>query len=317
MGRITTIPNQSTQITQIKARHFYRWCAFFVVLFFITDSYASGIEKQYPSRLWQVQRADVANGKPSYILGTMHLADKDIVNLPPHIDSVVRKASSLTLEVKLDASAYRTMSKLSTLNGAKTLSDLIGHKDFKTVVSILKPRGITEFGLQRLKPWVVGLMLNYPPLSLDPVLDYSLQLRFERKGKPIYQLETAQEQIQLFNGLSLKEQIHFLKYSLSQYKNYDFYFNQMKKHYLNDDLDSLEALAKQQMGDVEESYLKKLFVELIDKRNLKMVDRMGVRLREGNALIAVGALHLTGDYGLIQILKDLGYTVTPITAKSH
>lgn len=289
--------------------------AFFVTCFCLFFSVAGNVqatEKSYPSRLWQIDLPKSKQLKASYLLGTMHLADKAIVNLPPHINRVVDKADSLTVEVKLDSGSFRTMSEYSALKGKKTLSDLIGDNTFNQVLDILRNRGINKYGLQRLKPWVVGLMLNYPPPSLDPVLDYSLQLRFANAGKPVYQLETAEEQIRLFNRLSLQDQVKFLRFSLQQQENFDGYLEAMKRLYLADDLDGLQALANEQMGDVSEPYLEELFQELIDKRNLTMVDRMRVRIHEGNALIAVGALHLTGDYGIIAILRELGYRVVPI-----
>lgn len=268
---------------------------------------------QYPSRLWKVVDPERTDVKPSFLLGTMHLADKEIVALPPHIDTVVQQADSLTIEVKLGNDAFKVMSELSALDGPKTLSDLLGEATFDRVVTVLKPHGVNRYGLERLKPWVVGLMLNYPPPSLDPVLDYSLQMRFSRSNRPVHQLETIHEQIQIFNKLSLSDQIKFLRYALAQQANFDTYLERMKQLYIADDLDGLQALAKTQMQDVKEAYLVNLFQELIDKRNLRMVARMENRLEEGNALIAVGALHLTGDYGIIQLLRDLGYQVNPVT----
>lgn len=317
MGRL--IVNNSTRRYR-KAHHPSGWRAFFIfaVFGFWLSSAALGTPKteadkpRYPSRLWQVTVPQAPSIEPSYLLGTMHLPDREIVQLPPHIDQVVAAADSFTMEVKLDGNAYKTFSSLSALNGNETLSDLVGEATFRELVSVLKPRGLNRYGLERMKPWVVGLMLNYPPPSLDPILDHKLQMRFMRAGKPVYQLETAQEQIQIFNKLSLPDQVRFLRYSLEQQKHFDDYLATMKKHYINDDLDALQAQASAQMKEVDADYLKGIYQDLIDRRNLRMVDRMRARLHQGNALIAVGALHLTGDYGIIEILRQLGYRVTPV-----
>ncbi|MCG8668663.1 MAG: TraB/GumN family protein [Pseudomonadales bacterium] len=268
-------------------------------------------EQQYPSRLWKIEHPKQET-RPSYLLGTMHLSDKDIVNLPPHIDSVVARTDSLAIEVKLDQKAQKSLAELSALRGNKTLSDLIGSDTFQRIVSLLQPRGMSPLGLQRLKPWAVALMLNYPPPSLDPVLDYSLQLRFKRNKKPIYQLETAEEQIQLFDSMSVENQVGFLMHSLVQQRHFDMYLLAMKRLYIEDDLDGLQALANSQMDEVEQPFLQDLFRRLIEERNIKMANRMGIHLQSGNSLIAVGALHLTGNKGLIQLLRYRGYNVTPV-----
>ncbi|MCG8314746.1 MAG: TraB/GumN family protein [Pseudomonadales bacterium] len=259
---------------------------------------------------------DRAEGiKPSYLLGTMHLPDKDIVELPPHIDSVVARADSLSIEVKLNNDAFRAMADLSALNGSETLSDLIGEKEFAAVLAVLKDRGLTQYALERLKPWAAALIMNYPPPSLDPILDYALQLRFKNNNKPVYQLETAREQIQIFNQMAVSDQIKFLRYSLQQQAMFDVYLAQMKALYLADDLDGLENLTKQQMIHSDKKFMSLLLNELIDKRNLRMVDRMQQYLQKGNALIAIGALHLTGEYGVLQLLSEIGYRVSPVLGK--
>ena len=315
-----------------KAYYLGRWYAFFIgALCFLwcVESWAQelgqelphassseSIASRYPSRFWKIEVMDRAEGiKPSYLLGTMHLPDKDIVELPPHIDSVVARADSLSIEVKLNNDAFRAMADLSALNGSETLSDLIGEKEFAAVLAVLKDRGLTQYALERLKPWAAALIMNYPPPSLDPILDYALQLRFKNSNKPVYQLETAREQIQIFNQMAVSDQIKFLRYSLQQQAMFDVYLAQMKALYLADDLDGLENLTKQQMIHSDKKFMSLLLNELIDKRNLRMVDRMQQYLQKGNALIAIGALHLTGEYGVLQLLSEIGYRVSPVLGK--
>ena len=271
---------------------------------------------KYPSRLWKIELEDHPGKiKPSYVLGTMHLPDKEVVNLPPHIDSIVASADLLCIEVILSDDAFKALADLSTLKGKETLSDLIGSREFHAVSKVLQPRGVTTHALERLKPWAAALIMNYPPPSLDPILDYSLQLRFRSGNRPVYQLETAREQIQIFNQMAISDQIKFLRFSLQQQQQFDFYLQQMKALYLADDLDGLQALTEQQMAQTDQQFMELLLAELIDKRNLKMVDRMQMHLQQGNALIAIGALHLTGDYGILQLLSDFGYRVSPVLAK--
>ena len=304
-----------------KASHPSGWGAFFVficsVLLLPSGGQVAASESRFPSRLWLVKDPAAPEKKPSYLFGTIHLSDSDVVGLPPHIDRVVAEADSLTMEVMLDGQAYQAFARSSSLQGNTTLSDLVGDAIFNELVALLRPRGLNRYGLERMKPWVVGLMLNYPPPSLEPILDHKLQLRFARAEKPVYQLETVEEQIAIFNQLSMADQIQFLQYSLEQQKQFDGYLHQMKRYYLSDDLDAMQAQATAQIAQVDAEYLNRLYQDLIDMRNKRMTERMQPRLREGGALIAVGALHLTGDQGIVMLLRNIGYRVKPHLPTSH
>ncbi|MDX1694651.1 MAG: TraB/GumN family protein, partial [Ketobacteraceae bacterium] len=166
MGRINThgkahLPEKARRQQWHSEWRLQRCCAFFVVwlamAFPLLPAQATAKEiRQYPSRLWQVSMPEAPSVKPSYLLGTMHLSDPTIVNLPPHIEQVVKSAASYTMEVKLDGNSYKTLANLSVLKGPKTLSDLVGPDTFDQLVSVLKSRGLNRYGLERMKPWVVG-----------------------------------------------------------------------------------------------------------------------------------------------------------------
>jgi uncharacterized protein YbaP (TraB family) len=81
--------------------------------------------------------------------------------------------------------------------------------------------------------------------------------------------------------------------------------------YLQRDLAALVRLQQQAMyadSDIDDRFM----LELVDKRNQRMVDRMQDYLTEGNAFIAIGALHLPRAEGVLHLLEQRGYTVTPI-----
>jgi hypothetical protein len=81
--------------------------------------------------------------------------------------------------------------------------------------------------------------------------------------------------------------------------------------YLDRDLEGLVLLQQQYMyadSDIDDRFM----LELVDKRNLRMVRRMQDVLAQGNAFIAIGALHLPGENGVLHLLEQQGFTVTPV-----
>lgn len=271
-----------------------------------------GAKENYPSRLWRVEQ----EGTHSLILGTMHLPDEDIVRLPAHISQPVAQARALVLEVRLTPSAQRQAAELTTLRGPDLLSDLVGDDDFARLKELFRPYGIRGAGLERLKPWVAGVMLNSPPPSLEPVLDFALQFQFQQQGKPVFELESMHEQLSLFDALPLPEQLAFLRYAMSQQPHFLSQLNHVKSLYLQDNLTRLHALATQQIAELQDPALKRLMRAIVEERNHSMVERMQAHLQAGNRVIAIGALHLTGEEGVLSLLRRQGYRVTPVLPNS-
>ena len=89
-------------------------------------------------------------------------------------------------------------------------------------------------------------------------------------------------------------------------------FEEMISIYLKRDLPGLQALNEKYTASDNPKLEQKLMAELIDARNLRMLERMAPRLKEGKAFVAVGALHLPGDHGLLRLLERQGYRVSAV-----
>lgn len=259
------------------------------------------------SLLWQIEK----EGKQNHIFGTIHVADRDIVKLPAHVDRVVSQADVLLLEVKQGAQSQQVIADRTTLQES-TLRQLVGSDLYGQISAVMKQRGMAPASLQRLKPWAVGLMLNFPVPSLEPVLDVSLQYRFQNAGKPVHALETIDEQLDLFDRLTLQEQIEFLHLSLQQQADFDRNLTRMKDLYRAGDIDAIHAFAQSQTLKVHSPVMERLMTEIVERRNRRMFERLRVYLNRSGNLVAVGALHLPGEHGLLQLLRKAGYRVQPV-----
>lgn len=259
------------------------------------------------SLLWQIEK----DGRTHHLFGTIHISDADIIALPAHVEQVVKSSRQLVIEAIADGPARQTMAERSLL-ASNSLKNVVGEALFADVASAARARGVPPASLVRLKPWAVGLMLNVPTPSLEPVLDVHLQYRFQDSGRAVHALETIDEQLDIFDQLPMPDQIAFLKSSLAQLEDFDTNMAHMKSLYLAGDLDSIHRFSEQQTSSADHPVMKQLMYRILDERNERMFTRVQPYLLESGTLIAVGALHLPGPQGLLQLFRQAGYTVKPI-----
>ena len=139
----------------------------------------------------------------------------------------------------------------------------------------------------------------------------ALQLAATRRGKPTYGLETMQEQIAVFNSMSLDDQIVLLRDTVQNYHLAHSAMEDLTQAYLKRDLKALLALSEKFKPQDARVY-NAMMDRLLTQRNINMAERMQTRLKEGNAFVAVGALHLPGDSGLLRLLANSGYRITRV-----
>ena len=259
------------------------------------------------SLLWRIEK----NGKRNFILGTIHVSDRHVLASLNRIENILQHSQELVLEVKQDADTRKIVARYTQLDHG-TLQQKIGSTLFQRVGDALKSRGIQPSALMKMKLWAVGLMLNFPRPTLEPVLDERLQILFQRAGKPVSSLETVAEQLDIFDRLTMPEQIQFLQYSLDQSKEFDINLSRMKNLYLKGEIDAIYALAQDEVDGVGSRTMDKLMRNLLDVRNQRMFERMQPFLSKSGVLFAVGALHLPGKQGLLQKIRSAGFTLSPV-----
>jgi hypothetical protein len=138
-----------------------------------------------------------------------------------------------------------------------------------------------------------------------------LQARAIREGKANHGLETMEEQIGVFNSMSLEDQVVMLRDAVKDTHITQAALDELTRAYLQRELNALARLSEQYKGSNPRAH-DELMRRLLTERNHNMAKRMPERLKEGNAFIAVGALHLPGEDGLLQLLSKAGYRVTRV-----
>ncbi|MBI4006546.1 MAG: TraB/GumN family protein, partial [Gammaproteobacteria bacterium] len=142
-------------------------------------------------------------------------------------------------------------------------------------------------------------------------LDLQLLNTAQQNGAEVQGLESLSEQGNVFSSIEIEAQVQFLLDTVCNYEIINKDFEKMKSLYLERDLQGLFNYSNQYSFSEEQIY-KNLIRKLLIDRNYIMVDRMQSVLETGNAFIAIGAMHLPGEEGVLALLGRQGYKITSV-----
>ena len=266
--------------------------------------------------LWKIvpNRSQSEHGSPSYLFGTIHSEDPRVMELPDEVQRAFNDSPRFCMEMLLDPPALGQLTQSMLYTDGHNLQTVIGADLFSRVVPLMAERGVPQSVLPRFKPWAVFMMLSVPKAHTGLFLDAFLYAMAKQQGKSVCGLETAAEQLAVFDTTPLPDQIVLLREAVGQYPSQEKGFADMMDRYLARDVSGIVALSKNTTPttpaeqQISAAFLKKL----LEDRNVRMVDRLLPRLKEGGVFIAVGALHLPGQQGILHLLQDQGYRVSAV-----
>lgn len=270
--------------------------------------YADGV-------LWRVESAA---GTPNYVFGTLHSSDERITSLPAAVSEVFAQTETLAIEVVLDNAAILKLGKAMLLPSDKRLDALLTSKQVAQLKDVAAHYHMPFTMVTRFKPWAAMIVFSLPPAeqlrtaSGKKPLDEALRLQAEAAGKTVLGLETVDEQIETLDGMVEADQMLLLNSTLEQAVEIERMFAALREAYLARDLVAVYDLLNAAKVDDSTGAVARFEQRLVIDRNRRMVDRMGELLQQGNAFVAVGALHLPGEQGILQLLADRGYRVTRV-----
>lgn len=262
--------------------------------------------------LWQVS----GNGltKPSYIFGTFHLLCKDDIHFSEQLKNAVQSANEIYMELDMDDPSTMMSGMLfMNMKDGKKLKDLYTAAEYKKIESYFTDTLHTPLSLlQGIKPYFLVAML-YPKMmpckTASGVEEELLKLAKEDK-KEIKGLETMQFQASVFDSIPYDWQAKELLKNIDSFSIYKKEFDTMMNDYKNQRLAAMEkSLSKSEFGSDKFNDL------LLTNRNKNWVVQLKNIMKKENVFVAVGAGHLVGDKGLINLLRKEGYTVEPLLNK--
>jgi len=259
--------------------------------------------------LWKI---DGKGAAASYLLGTVHSEDPQVLQVADAVKPQFDKAGSFTAEIDLNLSDSFTAALSMLIQDDKDLASILGQARYDKCVTLLADYGVPEMMVRQLKPWAVMAQLSMPKPKTGEFLDRVLYDRAVEQDKAVYGLETYAEQVAVFETLSLEQQIALLDDALENYPKLAGQLQTLINLYRQRDLLALQRFSESLNNSKQTALVDRFNQSLLIDRNKRMAERMQVRLQEGNAFIAVGALHLPGDAGILQDLVKRGYHVTPV-----
>jgi uncharacterized protein YbaP (TraB family) len=273
--------------------------------------------------LWRIEKDGV---EPSFVFGTMHMADPRVVALPAEAREAFDTATTVVIETTevLDQAkmmaAVAAEPELMMFTDGTTLSSLLSEQDRETVEMALQERGIPFASVQKMKPWMIASLVALPACELArkaagaPVLDVVLAQDAEAAGKRLEGLETIAEQLGAMASLPMEFHIEGLIETLKLGDRIDDVIETMVALYLEGETGTFWPFFRAVLPEGESSATGYVAFEetMITARNRTMADRSAPFIDAGGAFVAVGALHLPGPEGLVALLRDAGYAIEAV-----
>ncbi len=272
-------------------------------------------------RMYEVQR----DGAASTLFGTLHLTDDDVATPPDALIDRLANARQLMVEVTREEEK-RMMRKIILNPGlflakdSARLQRSLSVAEWRDLVRMLKPYGIPEPYANQVAPWYLAITLTIPACAQADVasgrliLDRRIEAAAKERGIPVTGLEIPEEVFSLFSDLPYDDQVAMLRASLPTAWLAEDMLATTKRMYKNGQIAQIEAFSLallEQVDDPKASQAADKFLELLlVERNRRWMDQLVPALDEGGLVVAVGALHLTGEDGLLAQLQALGFKVT-------
>jgi hypothetical protein len=257
--------------------------------------------------LWRVS----SEGAPaSHVYGTIHVADPRVAEPPPVVRERLDAARSVMLEFVPDAYARERFLEAAMFLDRQTLEEKIGARDFERALEVLAPAGLSREVVNKLKPWGVLLNLRNPKRAAQGVpLDSRLAELARARRVPLLQIEGVEEQIFTFDEFPMESQVALLKHSLAHRDELDELAEHTLQAYLERDLAAIWRLRAQFVARHPQiaAHQAVMTKRVLHDRSVVMAFRMQRELRRGAAFVAVGALHLYSDKGVLALLEADGY----------
>lgn len=250
--------------------------------------------------------------RPSYLFGTIHSEDPRVTSLPAPVQAAFADASAFALEVVPDSPAIIKAMMIMTYTDGRQLKDVLPPKLYRDVCGALGEMGMSEEAFKDYKPWAIMNQLSAPRARTGDFLDIRLYRSALRARKRVTGLETMGEQLAIFDDLSESDQIALLAETLAARSILPRMLEQLIDAYLERDLAQLQALSDAYLEESDPRLAALFRSAVINVRNRRMADRMAPLLDEGGWFIAIGALHLPGETGVVRLLRAKGYRVRPI-----
>lgn len=260
--------------------------------------------------LWKVTGDD--SGPSIYLAGSIHILSEDDHPLHPAFEAAYRAVDDLVLEIATneDPGSDTLALEKGMYGKGRKISDDLSPQMYAELGKYLKGVGLPPTAMDGFRPWMASMTISIteimkmggrPELGVDTFFEE----RAVKDGKTVRGLETTEFQIGLFAKLNKEEQEKMLGSTLKDMATVETDFPKMVKAWREGDDATVEKMIDDSMSGSPQ--FRK---ELLDNRNENWAKKIKEYIKgDKDIMVIVGAAHLVGEKGLIELLKVSGLRV--------
>ncbi len=297
----------------MKIKYSFNILIIFTVLFFSCKTTKIVKHDDSNALLWKIESETLA--QPSYLFGTIHIIDSANYFLPNGFYNAIDASKEVVFEIDMNemedpSKVFEILPKIMMKNDT-SLKDLLTEEEYKIVEKKLSSKGLPIFMLEKIKPMfltvIADMDLQPNALKTGVYLSYETEISklAQEKNISVSGLETIDYQISIFDSIPYNAQAEMLVKSMSK-KHDSSNLDYIIKLYKNQDIEEMYKMIKTE----ETTYKYEKY--LLTNRNKNWIPIIEDKIANRATLFAVGAGHLGGKTGVINLLKNKGYSLTPV-----
>lgn len=262
--------------------------------------------------LWRVTGKNLS--KPTYIFGTMHMICANDIELSDSLKNAIQSSDQVYLELDMDDMLQMMGAMVHmTMRGDTSLSDLLSPADYKKVKEYFEEKGgLIPFSMmERYKPLLIEAMVMEQSAKCDnmTIIEQLVMAEAKKHDKEIKGLETFTYQLGIFDKIPYKlqaEQLVKLVDDAKSGKSDEGELKILTDAYRNQEINKMDELTK------DDPSIGGFTDILLYDRNVNWANKLQELMVKNSLVVAVGAGHLPGKKGVLNLLKEAGYKVEPV-----
>ena len=281
---------------------------YLLVLTIFISSFISAQESKTDKKslLWEIS----GNGleQSSYIFGTIHLIPEGDYFFPDKMSAILDKCKVLALEIDMNIPILTQVNlvKKMIFPEGKSLQDYLTEEDYSNyteyILDSLKIKKSKLNQIIKLRPIFAGSVILSELLPKTKTYEIEFSKIAKKSGMDVVGLETIEYQMNIMNNISIEKQIDMMlndgltKNPLNEYM-------ELVDIYKNQDIQKMLDISK------EDDFMIEYEDELLITRNKNWIPVIEKLVNKKSTFIAVGAMHLSGEFGVLNLLKANGYII--------
>ena len=269
--------------------------------------------------LWKIEKPGIA---ASYLFGTIHSSDEGAMAMTRSLVHYIGKAKTVATELGEVSEAVAGVKLGFRALMSKVHSDALisSPDDRKRVGDLVRSRNIDPVAALRMPPWLLMTLVSFPRCEIDriksdfPIVDKTVERLGKAARAKIVGLETIDEQADALEAIAPRLAVHMVELLASNKTLADDAFATMialyRAHRPGTILPLMEATVALSPEDKKAN--DTFMISIVQKRNKTMLERALPLLNKGEVFVAVGALHLVGEHGLVALLRQRGFIATKV-----